>query len=98
MQSMFRLASCVAALFAALAFAGCSGSEEPVRPESLSLTATPEAIHPGESSQLAWQTRHADRVELRAGERPIGGSLDPASGSAQVTPEDTTSYELRAFG
>lgn len=52
----------------------------------------------GEETTLRWRSRSATRVELRAGDRVlIDGSTDP-TGSLAVSPTETTTYQITAFG
>ena len=59
-------------------------------PVITSFTASPNAIDPGQASTLSWQVTNADEVTVTS----IG--TVPASGSAQVTPTVTTTYQLTA--
>lgn len=62
------------------------------RPEAriLRFNATPANIAKGEASTLAWETENADTVEI------AGIGTVPKSGTAPVTPTDSTSYRITA--
>jgi hypothetical protein len=62
------------------------------RPEArvLRFNATPANIAKGETSTLAWETENADTVEIS------GIGTVPRSGTAPVSPTDTTSYKITA--
>lgn len=62
-------------------------------PEIVSFTAIPQAIRLGQSSTLSWRVTNATSVTLDNGI----GQKGP-SGSVTVTPQQTTSYTLTAFG
>ena len=57
-----------------------------------SLSATPNAVDPGQPVTLAWQTTGATDVSIDS-----IGPVDP-SGQKQVTPTDSTTYHLIAKG
>jgi len=57
-----------------------------------SLTANPETVDKGQSTTLTWQTTNATDVSISG----VGGV--EASGSKQVTPNDSTTYTLTAKG
>ena len=56
----------------------------------LSFSASPTNINPGERSTLSWTTENADTVELQS-----VGNVNP-NGTAQVSPNETTTYRLLA--
>jgi peptidoglycan-associated lipoprotein len=56
------------------------------------LAASPDMIHPGQSTTLTWQTQNADNVTLE-GVGPVN-----ASGSHTVSPNMSTTYTLVAKG
>ncbi|MFH1933246.1 MAG: hypothetical protein ABIN18_16855 [Pseudomonadota bacterium] len=57
-----------------------------------SLTAAPEQINEGESATLSWSISDADSATI---DNAIG-SVDPLSGSLEVSPLSTTTYTLTA--
>ncbi|MFC1858390.1 PKD domain-containing protein, partial [Thermodesulfobacteriota bacterium] len=59
----------------------------------VSSSVSPDTIHFGDSSTLTWNSTHADTCEIQ----PDIGSVD-ASGSASVSPPDTTTYIITATG
>ena len=63
----------------------------PVAP-TVSLQATPDIIPAGQAATLTWTTENASTVTI------TGLGTVPASGSKQVTPSDSTTYELDAKG
>jgi len=62
-------------------------------PRIVRFEATPTNIISGESSTLSWTTEGATRVTISG----IAGDL-PTSGSRVVTPTQTTTYTITAFG
>ena len=54
--------------------------------------ATPEAISPGESSILSWSTKNATNVKINRGVGTVS-----ATGTKEVSPEETTTYTLTAI-
>jgi hypothetical protein len=56
-----------------------------------SFTASPEVINPGQGATLSWDVSGATMVDVQ----PEVGSVSP-SGSAQVSPDSTTTYTLTA--
>ncbi len=58
----------------------------------LSFGASPDVIETGQSSTLTWQVENADTVTISGGV----GSVHARSGSARVTPADSTVYVLTA--
>lgn len=89
-------------LFAILAFllTGCAKKQvvaappqpPPPSPVEASLSATHSTIQKGQSAELAWQTSNADSVTID------GIGAVPATGTRLVTPEESTTYTLRATG
>ncbi|HXZ81877.1 MAG TPA: peptidoglycan-associated lipoprotein Pal [Terriglobales bacterium] len=57
-----------------------------------SLTANPNTIQPGQSTNLIWQTQNATNVSIDG-----IGTVEP-SGNSQVTPTTSTTYHLIATG
>lgn len=57
-----------------------------------SLSATPSTIQKGQSIELAWQTSNAESVSID------GLGTLPATGTRTVTPDESTTYTLRASG
>jgi len=60
---------------------------------TITFSATPNNIAPGQSSTLVWNTTNATSVNIDNG---VGSK--PVSGSATVTPAATTTYTLTAVG
>jgi YVTN family beta-propeller protein len=59
----------------------------------VSLHAIPIAVLPGESSTLCWQTKNVDSTTIDNGVGPV-----PSTGSIQVSPASTTTYNITATG
>jgi len=91
-------------LLLSLSLSGACSCEEPtppgpadVLPEVLTLTASPDAILPGDVSIIAWTTKGASEVALSAGGVAIDlGDARAGAGSAVVQPTVDTTYELVA--
>ena len=64
----------------------------PPPPVDASLSATPSTIQKGQSVELSWQTSNAESVSID------GLGTLPAAGTRTVTPEESTTYTLRASG
>ncbi|HVS32034.1 MAG TPA: hypothetical protein VMS98_11325 [Thermoanaerobaculia bacterium] len=62
-------------------------------PPSISFSASPAAITPGQSSTLSWTVQDATSVSISPGIGPVA-----TSGSRAVTPAATTTYTLTATG
>jgi uncharacterized repeat protein (TIGR01451 family) len=60
---------------------------------TITFTASPSTINPGETSTLSWTTSNATTVSISG----INGT-QPANGSISVTPTATTTYTLTATG
>lgn len=59
---------------------------------TVSITASPQSVQPGQSATLTWQSQNATEIL-------INGSAHPgAEGSAAVTPDKTTTYAVEAKG
>ncbi len=90
----------ILALGAMMFVAGChkkTASPPPPPPPSAasptaSLTANPEAVDPGQSTTLTWQTTNATDVSI------AGIGAVEANGSQQVTPSESKTYTLTAKG
>jgi phospholipase C len=82
---------CIAGLLLTLNMCGGGSSSNKGGPNA-SLTASPNTIPKGQSSTLTWQTSNATSVTIQG----IGSV--PASGSQQVTPTTSTTYQLTATG
>ncbi len=63
----------------------------PVAP-TVSLTASPDTITAGQPATLSWNTANASTISIS------GLGTVAASGSKQVTPDDSTTYTLEAKG
>ena len=62
-------------------------------PPTVNFTASPTNINVGESSKLTWKTTNTIRVNI------FGVITNgPPNGSANVSPSDTTTYNITAFG
>lgn len=62
-------------------------------PPTVSISAEPTSITPGESAILSWASSHADALSIDCGI----GAVDP-SGSVAVSPAQTTTYTVSATG
>jgi peptidoglycan-associated lipoprotein len=92
----------LAALLASILFAGGCAKKKVVQAPppppppppapTVSLKAAPDAIDKGQSTTLTWQTANAQSVTIS------GLGTVAASGSQQVTPSDSTTYDLTATG
>jgi hypothetical protein len=60
----------------------------------LQFSATPNIVTPGQPSRLQWVVENADSVSIA----PAPGTVDAKSGTADVTPVQTTTYTLTARG
>lgn len=60
----------------------------------LRFTAEPSSIRPGGVARLTWVAENANTVTITPGP----GSVDPHSGSTDVSPNQTTTYRLTATG
>jgi len=90
----------VATVSALLMVVGCSKKEAKVTPPgqvpppapTASLTASPDSILRGQSTELSWHTQNATDINI------AGLGTVPASGSRAVSPVDSTTYRLDAKG
>jgi len=90
----------VAALVTVVLLAGCNKKAAKVTPPTpppapaptASLTASPDSIHQGQSTQLSWTTQNATQIAI------AGLGTVPASGTKTVNPADSTTYRLEAKG
>jgi YVTN family beta-propeller protein len=62
-------------------------------PPTVTAAANPSAIYPGQSTTLAWSSSDAEHVSIDNGI----GEVD-LNGSLTVSPEQTTTYTVTAFG
>jgi hypothetical protein len=62
-------------------------------PPTVSISAHPSRIMPNETSLLTWQSQNATTVEI---DQEIGTVA--LSGSKEVSPQDTTTYTIKATG
>ena len=95
-------ATTIVATLGALLFAGACTKKTvttkipPTPPPSpaptVALSASPDVVNAGQSTTLTWNTTNATTVNISG----IGNVA--ASGSKQVTPSDSTTYELEAKG
>jgi outer membrane protein OmpA-like peptidoglycan-associated protein len=72
--------------------AGVESTTVAVAPVSGSLSASPERIDCGRSSQLAWASNETIDADM-SGMSPV-----PTSGERSVSPRQTTTYQLTAIG
>jgi peptidoglycan-associated lipoprotein len=100
-MSTLRVATLAAVLAGGLSLAGCSKKAAQATPPpappappapTATLAASPDAIQPGQSATLTWQTQNASDIAL------TGVGAVPASGSTAVTPNASTTYTLLAKG
>jgi peptidoglycan-associated lipoprotein len=91
----------LAVLAGALSLAGCSKKAAQAAPPSAppappaptaTLAASPDAIQPGQSAALTWQTQNASDITIS------GLGTVPASGTRSVAPNASTTYTLVAKG
>jgi peptidoglycan-associated lipoprotein len=90
----------ISALAVTFLLAGCSKKVAKVTPPPLpppptptaTLAASPEVIHPGQSSVLTWHTENANAVTIQ------GVGAVSATGTRTVSPTNSTSYTLIAQG
>ena len=84
-----------------LSFAGCSKKAAKATPPSnppspatptATLSASPDVIQQGQSTNLTWQTQNASDITIQ------GLGTVPASGSRSVSPNSSTTYTLVAKG
>jgi peptidoglycan-associated lipoprotein len=59
---------------------------------TISFSASPSTVHPGEPAQLTWNTKNATEINIS------GIGTVPASGSRSVSPNESTTYSLEAKG
>src|SRR5438270_3485984 len=72
-------------------FAAPQDSPKPSAPQAPRFEAVPATVAAGQATQLTWTVEGATSVSIQ----PVVGSV-PASGSAPVTPAETTTYTLTA--
>ncbi len=96
-----RLIALAAALASILVAGGCAKKKvaqapppppPPPAAPTVSLTASPDAITAGQSTTLTWQTSNAQNVTIS------GLGTVAVSGSQQVSPGNSTTYNLTATG
>jgi peptidoglycan-associated lipoprotein len=100
-----RIGKLIVPLFVitALLLAGCSNKKQaaqvtappkvaPPPAPVASLSVTPAIVEKGQSAELSWQTSNASTVTIE-GIGPVA-----ASGSRQITPAVSTTYQLSAHG
>ena len=64
----------------------------PAPAPTATIAASPETLEPGQATQLNWRTENASTITIN------GLGTVPASGSRQVTPTQSTTYQLTAVG
>jgi peptidoglycan-associated lipoprotein len=90
----------VATVSGLLMLAGCNRKEAKVTPPApapppsptATLTANPDSIQRGQSTELSWHTQNATDITI------AGLGTVPASGSRTVSPPDSITYRLDAKG
>jgi len=90
----------IALTISLLLIAGCAKKPAPVAAQpappppapTASLSANPDAIEAGQSTQLTWQTQNATDISIT----PMG-TVEP-NGSRSVSPNESTTYRLTAKG
>ncbi len=101
MQATTLKLATLAALLGAVLFLGSCAKKvaqapppppPPPSAPTVALSATPENIQQGQSTTLTWNTQNASTVNI------TGLGTVAASGSKQVTPADSTTYQLTATG
>lgn len=68
-----------------------------IAPSCSSFTANPPQIVPPQPSTLSWSCQDAVSCVILANSNPVGGAR-PSSGSAQVFPSQTTTYQVSCVG
>lgn len=68
----------------------------PLLPEILSFSATPNAIDEGQEVVLEWETQHAQTLSITTIDGTLVGNFHAAFGSTSVHPTEATTYTLRA--
>ena len=99
-QSKLRWVALVVGLTVVLMLGACKKKVAPAPPPpppppaapTASLSASPETLEKGQSTTLTWKTANATDVSID------GIGAVQANGSRQVTPADSTTYELMAKG
>lgn len=101
-QSRSRALALVLSASALMLVAGCHKKASPPPPPppmsnnaatpTADITATPNAIAPGDSVVLTWHTSNANNISIE------GIGEVPSSGTQSVRPSQTTSYHLVARG
>ncbi len=97
--SLIKLAVLTSAL-TILTLAGCAKKTAQAPPPpppaptapTADLSASPNALHQGQSTELSWHTSNANDISID------GIGAVPASGSRSVTPNGSTTYRLLAKG
>ena len=92
--------SCLSAIFlvlVAVALTGCGGSGNPGSGPgpAIALDAQPPTIAQGQSTTLSWQVTNAASFSISPSVLPAGQAY-PLSGSAKVSPTQTTMYTATA--
>jgi peptidoglycan-associated lipoprotein len=97
----FKWFSLVIILAAAIALTACNKKVAKATPPppppptpapTVTLSASPNVIQQGQSTELSWQTQNADTATIE------GLGTVPASGSRTVMPSDSITYTLTAKG
>ncbi len=73
---------------------GSSGSTTPPAQVSATLTASPATINAGQSATLSWTTTNATSAQINNNV----GTVQTGSGTATVSPAQTTTYTITAVG
>lgn len=101
-KSHFSFALSVLAITTLFGFTGCGSSSSPQNPPgggtplaSIAFDAQPSTINQGQSTTITWQATNASAVSISPSVLPAGQAY-PMSGSAKVSPSQTTTYTATA--
>lgn len=101
MKSNLMTKLAVPAFALSIALAGCAkkhvAKTAPLPPTppaapTVAFSASPATVHTGEPAELTWNTTNATEINI------AGIGMVPASGSKQVTPSESATYNLTAKG
>lgn len=95
-------AAAIAAVFGSMLLTGACAKKKvaanipqtppPPAAPTVALSANPDVVNAGQPTTLTWNTSNATTVEIS------GVGTVPASGSKQITPSDSMTYNLTATG
>ncbi|HKW76376.1 MAG TPA: alkaline phosphatase family protein [Terriglobales bacterium] len=100
-KSPFSFVVSVLAVTTLFAFTGCGSSSSPQNPgggapqATIAFDAQPATINQGQSTTISWQATNASTVSISPSVLPAGQAY-PMSGTAQVSPSQTTTYTATA--